>query len=334
MSTITPQIRQTCKGCSHDLQPGVRVCSLCHTLVHADELTRIKAEATAFEEAGEFRLARDSWLKALELLPPEARQAEWVRKHAESLEVGRQTNSSDVKTHDWARKFGPLAPIAIALAKGKALFAIFKLKFLLSFAAFLWFYAVLYGGYFGMGFAALILIHEMGHFIDVKRRGLSADMPIFLPGFGAYVKWKALGVPAETRAFVSLAGPLAGWIASAACALIWWKTGAGIWAALARASIWLNVLNLIPIWILDGGQAIAAMNKAERISLATIGAALSLLLSEGIFFLVAGGACYRLFTHDFPPQPSRRVTAYYLGVLVLLAFVMWMLPAAPSAGAQ
>ena len=302
--------------------------------MHADELTRIKAEATALEEAGEFRLARDQWLKALELLPPEARQAEWVRKHAESLEVGSQTVSSGVKTHEWARKFGPLAPVVIALAKGKALFAIFKFKFLLSFAAFLWFYAVLYGGYFGMGFAALILIHEMGHFVDVKRRGLSADMPIFLPGFGAYVKWKALGVPAETRAFVSLAGPLAGWIASAACALIWWKTGAGIWAALARASVWLNVLNLIPIWILDGGQAIAAMNKAERISLATISVALSLLLSEGIFFLVAGGACYRLFTHDFPPQPSRRVTAYYLAVLVLLALVVWKLPAVPSGGAK
>jgi Zn-dependent protease len=302
--------------------------------VHADELTRIKTEASALEEAGEFGLARDSWLKVLELLPPEAKQAEWVRRHAERLEVGSQTNSSGVKTHDWARKFGPLAPIAIALAKGKALFAIFKFKFLLSLAAFLWFYAVLYGGYFGIGFAALILIHEMGHFIDVKRRGLSADMPIFLPGFGAYVKWKALGVPAETRAFVSLAGPLAGWIASAACALIWWKTGAGIWAGLARASVWLNVLNLIPIWILDGGQAIAAMNKAERISLATIGAALSLLLGEGIFFLVAGGACYRLFTHDFAAQPSRRVTAYYLGVLVLLAFVMWTLPAVPSGGAR
>jgi Zn-dependent protease len=302
--------------------------------VHADELTRIKTEATALEEAGEFRLARDLWLKALELLPPEARQAEWVRKHTESLALENQASLSGGKKHEWARKFGPLAPIAIVLAKGKALFAIFKLKFLFSFAAFLWFYVILYGGYFGMGFAALILIHEMGHFIDVKRRGLSADMPIFLPGLGAYVKWKAIGVPVETRAFVSLAGPLAGWIASAACALIWWKTGNGLWAALARASVWLNVLNLIPVWILDGGQAISAMNKAERISLVTIGVALSLLLSEGIFFLVAAGACYRLFTHDFPVQPSRRVTTYYLGLLVLLACVMWTLPAVPAAGTK
>ena len=302
--------------------------------MHADELTRIKTEATTLEEAGEFRLARDMWLKALELLPPEARQTEWVRKHAEGLALENQASSSGGKTHEWARKFGPLAPIVIVLAKGKSLFAIFKLKFLFSFAAFLWFYVILYGGYFGMGFAGLILIHEMGHFIDVKRRGLSADMPIFLPGLGAYVKWKAIGVPAETRAFVSLAGPLAGWIASAACVLIWWKTGNGLWAALARASAWLNVLNLIPVWILDGGQAISAMNKAERISLVTMGVALSLLLSEGVFFLVGAGACYRLFTHDFPAQPSRRVTAYYLGVLVLLAFVMWTLPAVPTAAAR
>ena len=75
----------------------------------------------------------------------------------------------------------------------------------------------------------------------------------------------------------------------------------------------------------------SAMNKAERISLVTMGAALSLLLGEGIFFLVGAGACYRLFTHDFPAQPGRRVTAYYLGVLVLLAWVMWTLPAVPAA---
>ena len=58
---------------------------------------------------------------------------------------------------------------------------------------------------FGIGFAALILIHEMGHFIDIKRRGLPAEMPVFLPGLGAYVRWQAMGVPLETRAAISLA---------------------------------------------------------------------------------------------------------------------------------
>jgi len=40
----------------------------------------------------------------------------------------------------------------------------------------------------------------------------------------------------------------------AVCVLLWWKTGNGLWAALARAGAWLNVLNLIPVWLLDGGQ--------------------------------------------------------------------------------
>ena len=77
---------------------------------------------------------------------------------------------------------------------------------------------------FGLGFAALILIHEMGHFVDIKRRGLPADMPVFLPGFGAYVRWQALGVPIETQAAISLAGPLAGFLGSVACTSLWYQT--------------------------------------------------------------------------------------------------------------
>src|SRR6202050_2211738 len=104
---------------------------------------------------------------------------------------------------------------------------------------------------FGSGFALLILIHEMGHFIDIKRRGLPADMPVFLPGLGAYVRWQAMGVSQETRSAVSLAGPLAGFFASLACAALWWQTHDPLWASLARSGAILNVLNLIPVWVLD-----------------------------------------------------------------------------------
>jgi Zn-dependent protease len=213
------------------------------------------------------------------------------------------------------------------LAKSKAvLAAVFKLKFLLSFAAFFSIYWALYGAAFGIGFAALILIHEMGHFIDVKRRGLPADMPVFLPGFGAYVRWRALGVSLETRAAVSLAGPLAGTVAAVACALIWFETGSGIWSALARSGAWLNVLNLIPVWSLDGGQAAAALSKLERIGLLALCIALWVILGESVFFLVAAGAAYRIFAKDLPPHPSRAITFYFAALLVCLGLVMWALP--------
>jgi Zn-dependent protease len=170
------------------------------------------------------------------------------------------------------------------------------------------------------------LIHEMGHYIDVKRRGLPVEMPVFLPGFGAYVKWQALGVSNVTRAFVSLAGPLAGFISSAACYMIWFKTRDPLWAALARAGAWLNVLYLIPIWVLDGGQAMLALNKVERIVILTVSLALWVLLGEGVFALVAGGACWRLFTKDIPEQPSHATTAYFVAVIALLGLILRITP--------
>lgn len=284
------------------------------------------AAARELEEQRQPRQAREAWLKALDLLPPESTQAAWVRDQARRLETAAARRAEPSQKNNWARKLGPLAPLAAALGKGKALLALLKLKFLLSLAAFIGLYWALWGAKFGAGFAVLILIHEMGHYIDVKRRGLPAEMPVFLPGLGAYVKWRALGVSSETRAAVSLAGPLAGCLASAVCALIWWETGGAIWAALARAGAWLNVINLIPIWVLDGSQALLPLDKAERVTLLAVCLALWLLLGESVFFLVAAGVGYRLFTKDLPEHPSRTSTVYFAAVLASLGLVMWLMP--------
>jgi Zn-dependent protease len=316
-----------CKSCSYELAEGTLACPQCHTLVHAEQLARLAAAAKFAEERNEFAQASGHWVKASELLPKESTQAEWIRDKVRALELSAKEQENQATRSGWMKKLGPLAPIAIVLVKGKAvLLTIFKLKFVLSLGAFMGFYWTLYGAKFGVGFAALILIHEMGHFIDIKRRGLPAEMPVFLPGLGAYVRWQALGVTERTRAAVSLAGPFAGWLASVVCALIWWKTGDGLWAALARAGAWLNVLNLIPVWVLDGGQAVLVLNKAERIVLVTSCVALSFVLGESVFFLVAAGAAWRLFTKDIPEQPSRAITAYFVGVLASLGVIMWMMP--------
>jgi Zn-dependent protease len=187
-------------------------------------------------------------------------------------------------------------------------------------------YWALYGPRFGIGFVALIFIHEMGHYIDIKRRGLPADMPVFLPGLGAYVRWQALGVPLETRAAVSLAGPLAGLLASVACLVMWRTTGAEIWAALAHTSAWLNLLNLIPISMLDGGHATFALGRLERIGVLTASVLMWGLFSEGLFLIVAAGAVYRLFTKDLPPKASPVTFAYFLFVLGALGLVLAALP--------
>ncbi|HEY1464928.1 MAG TPA: site-2 protease family protein [Terriglobales bacterium] len=291
-------------------------------------MDQLSSQARALEQEGKFPEARQRWQQGLTLLPRQSKQADWIRNHSRSLEIQiNATEAAKEPENKWVKKLAPLGPVAVILAKAKGfLLALFKLKFLLSLTAFIAIYWAEFGAPFGIGFAALILIHEMGHYIDIKRRGLPAEMPVFLPGLGAYVRWQALGVPLETRAAISLAGPFAGWLASIVCALVWMHTGSPLWAALARSSAWLNALNLIPVWILDGGQAALALSKAQRFIILTAALALWLLLGEGVFFLVAAGAGWRLFTKDAPEKPSTYIAIYYLSLLVLLGVLIHMLP--------
>jgi Zn-dependent protease len=329
VSTITPELIRNCKRCSHELAPGALVCEQCHALVHSEKLDQLAAEAKELEARGELRQARERWLMGLPLLPANSRQASWIQDHARSLDAAAdRIQPPPPSENKWARKLGPVGPVAILLAKSKVLLtAIFKLKFLLSFFAFVGIYWAAFGMKFGIGFAVLILIHEMGHFIDIKRRGLPAEMPVFLPGLGAYVRWQALGVPLETRAAISLAGPLAGFFAALACAVMWWQTGNPLWAALARAGAVLNLLNLIPVWVLDGGQAALALSKTERIVLLTACIALWLVLGENMFFLVGLGFGYQVFfAGHLPVRPSRATTIYFGLVLTALGVMIRMLP--------
>ena len=204
MSSLSPDLTQECSSCGGDLEPGALSCRHCHALVHAATLEQLAASARLHEERQEVAQAREVWSKAIELLPPDSAQAEWIRGKIKQLQELVRTASPDAR-HAWAKRFGPLAPVLILLANGKFVLALLKLKFLLSFGTFVAFYWALYGAKFGIGFAILILVHEMGHFIAIKHRGLPADMPVFLPGLGAYVRWAALGVSLETRALVSLA---------------------------------------------------------------------------------------------------------------------------------
>src|SRR5436190_622338 len=77
---------------------------------------------------------------------------------------------------------------------------------------------------------------------------------------------------------------------------------------------------------LDGGQAAAALSKLERIGLLMLCLLLWVMLGEGVFFLVALGAGYRIFTKDIPAQPSRATSAYFAALLIALGIIMKLIP--------
>lgn len=326
-------------------------------------MERGAARARALESARDFQQAHQQWQSILPLLPQESKQAEWIREHLRELELAaanaHRPQQPGAKSW-WAKRLAPLGPLAVILAKAKTfLLAIFKLKFLFSFAAFIGIYWAAWGPRFGIGFAVLILIHELGHFLEIKRRGLPAEMPVFLPGLGAYVRWQAMGVTQETRAAVSLAGPLAGFFSAAACAVVGLKTGDPIWLALARTGAWLNILNLIPIWVLDGAGAMIPLNVTEKSLVMLVAGGLGYATGEGVFYFVAAGTLLNVIFAAFARSPvsgstvvrlnldqsgqavqsggtyrpareprggSPLITAYFAAVLTALGAVLYLLP--------
>lgn len=316
-----------CARCGAALAPGNLACPRCQALAHGSRLEELAASARKHEESRNPVAARADWQAALELLPEESSQAAWVRARLAELPPDTaKSGKSDAPA--WTRKLGPLAPLAVLLLKGKLFLSLLKLPFLLSFLAFAGLYWGLYGARFGIGLAILILVHELGHFIELRRRGLAADLPMFVPGLGAYVRWTAAGVTSDTRALVSLAGPLAGAVGAAFCALMWLRTQERLWMALASFSAFINLMNLIPVWRLDGGQAIVAINRAGRIAIALASVLLAAYLAQPLVLLVAGGAVFRAFSNEPAAETARGygLTLYFIALIAVLAYLSGLAP--------
>jgi Zn-dependent protease len=106
----------------------------------------------------------------------------------------------------------------------------------------------------------LLLLHELGHVFQLRREGIKASAPMFIPFLGAVISAKSMGDDAAAEARVGLAGPILGSIATLVPLGIWLATGSDFWQALAFIGFFLNLFNLLPILPLDGGRAMAALS--------------------------------------------------------------------------
>ncbi len=184
--------------------------------------------------------------------------------------------------------------LLLALTKGKWLLAIFKFKGFTTFATMLvsiFAYATVFGLPFAVGFVALLFIHEMGHALVLKRQGVKATAPLFIPFMGAVIGMKELPKNVYAEAQMALGGPIVGSLGALACLVLWQVTGSPLFLALAYVGLWLNLFNLIPVSPLDGGRAMAAVSRWGWV----VGLALLVLLflrSQSIFLgfiLIFGG---------------------------------------------
>jgi Zn-dependent protease len=163
--------------------------------------------------------------------------------------------------------FGPLLVVGLLILKFGAklkgvLLLLPKLKLLttassmlVSVAA----YALIWGWQFGVGFVALLFVHEMGHYVQMRREGVKPTFMLFVPFLGAAVGARSLGGNAAAEARIGLAGPILGTLGTAALIPVAELTGNDLFRALAYVGFFLNLINLVPLVPFDGGRAMAAM---------------------------------------------------------------------------
>ena len=226
---------------------------------------------------------------------------------------------------DWKKKLGPLGIVIAFVAKFKtvALVLLTKGKFLISILAFVGVYWALFGWWFAVGLSASVLVHEMGHYVAVRRFGFKAELPMFLPGLGAYVKWQGANVDVGVRAQISLAGPFFGFLSGLLAYWLFLTTHQGVWLAVAQFAGWLNLINLIPVSIFDGGSAMNALGRQHRLAVVVVCAALAFILHEYAFLFVAIGAGYRVWKRDFPAEPRQNIAYAFLAIAIANGFLSW-----------
>jgi Zn-dependent protease len=199
-------------------------------------------------------------------------------------------------------------------------------------------YSLFFGWWFAAGFVALLFVHEMGHVIQLRREGIKATAPVFLPFMGAVVGMRQMPDDALAEARVGLAGPVLGTIGAAAVAVVGAVTGSDLLLALAYFGFLINLFNLLPVVPLDGGRAAAAMSP--WMWFAGLGVLVALVFLEPgnpILLIIALFAGYQTW-HRWQQRKTRSlaqaayyrvaprhrllVFAVYVGLIVALVFGM------------
>ncbi len=228
----------------------------------------------------------------------------------------------------WIKKLGPLGAVVAGAIKFKTAILLIltksaQLKMLLSMLVSFGLYWTIYGWKFAAGFVIGIYIHEMGHVWMLKQYGLRAGLPMFVPGFGAFVSMYDSPANVGQDARIGLAGPLWGAGAAIAFALMPSVYPSGIWMALAQVTAFINLFNLTPVWTLDGGRAFRALDLRQRLIWMGLAAVLLYGTRQWLFAVLLIGAAYRVFwKKDHAPEADGGALTEFCALLAVFAALL------------
>jgi Zn-dependent protease len=226
---------------------------------------------------------------------------------------------------------------AAALLLGKLKFlgllaSVLKLKTLASMVLSVALYATEWGLPFAIGFVLLIFLHECGHAIVLRREGIPAGAPVFIPFVGAFIAMRGRPRDAYVEAKVGIGGPILGSLAAWAVLAVGLGVGSHLLVTLGHAGILLNLFNLIPVSPLDGGRIAGAFSRSFWIGGYALGLLALLLTRSPLLLVVLVVGLFTLWQRWHHPVPgyndiprSRRL-AVGLGYAVLVIALTLTLP--------
>jgi Zn-dependent protease len=319
-----------CQNCGSALAADELKCRSCGRLAHSQEFEALSQHARLAGQAGDWIGAKAAWERALAVLPPDSPEYRTAKARIENinLQLGHKGG-----IRKWLARLGPVGVIIwkfktlalLFLTKFKLLLlGLTKIKTLLSMIAFFGVYWAMFGWKFALGFVLSIYVHEMGHVFALRRYGIAATAPMFIPFFGAYIRMSQRPANVGEDARVGLAGPIFGLGAAIFAWLCAIATGQPVWYAIAHTGAWINLFNLIPVWQLDGGRGFRALTRKQRGMVLGVAIAIFVVTFQIMFLLIAAGATYRLFSKDYAQEDDNVVLTQYIGLLVLLSLLVFM----------
>lgn len=121
-------------------------------------------------------------------------------------------------------------------------------------------YAIIFGWRYAVGIVAMLFLHEMGHYIAARQRGMRVRLPMFIPFAFAWTTLEDSPHDAETEAYIGLAGPMLGTVAAIGAYFLARSHGTMWLLAVSYTGFFINLINMIPLPPLDGGRITAVLS--------------------------------------------------------------------------
>ena len=200
------------------------------------------------------------------------------------------------------------------------------LSALVSFGA----YSLFYGPWFAVALVAMIFVHEMGHVVEIRRQGMAATAPIFIPFLGAAIFQRQHPTTAVKQAQIGIAGPIAGTLGATVAFVLYGSTQNPVFLIAATIGFFLNLINMLPVWQLDGAWVLAPVSPwFQVLGLAAIAALVlvfhfvsALLIIIALLGIGSARAAFRNANNPYytsvPASARLALGAAWLGLVLYL----------------